>query len=97
MATNEKFRDAVVKHVKNYKLGDGLSEGTSHGPVQNEMQYNIVKGFFQDSIENGHCFALGEKPDDTGDSFVIKPAIIDNPPDDALVDAWIADLPDRIG
>ncbi|GKU07356.1 unnamed protein product [Fusarium langsethiae] len=36
----EKFRDAVVKHVKNYKLGDGSNEGTSHGPVQNEMQYN---------------------------------------------------------
>ncbi|KAF5636131.1 aldehyde dehydrogenase (NAD+) mitochondrial [Fusarium sp. NRRL 52700] len=66
----DEFLETMLNTVKEWK---------------NEMQYDIVKSFFQDSIDNGHCFALGEKPNDSGDSFVIKPAIIDNPPDDALV------------
>ncbi|EXL97801.1 aldehyde dehydrogenase domain-containing protein [Fusarium oxysporum II5] len=83
----DEFLETMVNTVKEWKVAptSTLEPGIMLGPIQNEMQYNIVKGFFQDSIENGHCFALGEKPNDTGDSFVIKPAIIDNPPDDALV------------
>ncbi|RKL17103.1 hypothetical protein BFJ68_g4608 [Fusarium oxysporum] len=83
----DEFLETMVNTVKEWKVAptSSLEPGIMLGPIQNEMQYNIVKGFFQDSIDNGHRFALGSKPDDSGDTFVIKPAIIDNPPDDSLV------------
>ena len=29
------------------------------GPVQSEMQYDIVRGFFEDCTHNGYKFAMG--------------------------------------
>uniref|UniRef100_A0A0D2XJM4 aldehyde dehydrogenase (NAD(+)) n=1 Tax=Fusarium oxysporum (strain Fo5176) TaxID=660025 RepID=A0A0D2XJM4_FUSOF len=82
----EKFRDAVVKHVKNYKLGDGSSEGTSHGPVQNEMQYNRVKTFFDDIEKQGWKVATGGKFDPAPkDGYYIQPTVIDNPPENSRI------------
>ncbi|GKU22160.1 unnamed protein product [Fusarium langsethiae] len=81
----EKFRDAVVKHVKNYKLGDGSNEGTSHGPVQNEMQYNRVKTF-EDIEKQGWKVATGGKFDpEPKNGYYITPTVIDNPPEDSRV------------
>lgn len=77
--------EEIVKVVKGWKTGPAMEEsGVMLGPVQNEMQYNIVKGFFEDCATNGYEFAL---PGDvgTGEGFVIQPAIIDNPPDSAKI------------
>jgi acyl-CoA reductase-like NAD-dependent aldehyde dehydrogenase len=82
----EKFRDAVVKHVKNYKLGDGSAEGTSHGPVQNEMQYKRVKTFFEDIEKQGWKVATGGKFDpEPKNGYYITPTVIDNPPEDSRI------------
>ncbi|KAJ4013737.1 hypothetical protein NW752_005448 [Fusarium irregulare] len=82
----EKFRDAVVKHVKNYKLGDGSSEETSHGPVQNEMQYNRVKTFFEDIEKQGWKVATGGKFETAPkNGYYITPTVIDNPPEDSRI------------
>ena len=35
----DKFRDAMVAHIKTMKFGNGTEEGITHGPVQNSMQY----------------------------------------------------------
>ncbi|KUJ13663.1 aldehyde dehydrogenase [Mollisia scopiformis] len=69
----------LTKVVKGWKVGGTAEEGIMLGPVQNEMQYNIVKGFFEDCAVNGYEFALGGKVGGE-DGFVIQPAIIDNPP-----------------
>jgi len=65
------------------------------GPIQNEMQYNIVKKFFQDTVNNGYKFALGGGEINDGGSFIVKPAIIDNPPEHSMVVAEEAFGPNR--
>jgi len=46
----EKFRAALVNHVKTFKVGVGTEEDVTHGPLQNSMQYEKVRGIF-DEIE----------------------------------------------
>ena len=85
----EDFLKEMVNTVKQWKVGltSNLDKGIMLGPIQNEMQYKIVTRFFQDTAENGYRFALGgpiaEKDDSS--SYLVHPAIIDNPPDDSLV------------
>jgi len=78
------FLKALVNVVRSWKVGGVSEEGITLGPIQNEMQYNIVKGYFDDSTRRGLNFALGGEITPS-DGYVIQPAIIDNPPDDSLV------------
>jgi acyl-CoA reductase-like NAD-dependent aldehyde dehydrogenase len=80
----EEFLKAMVEVVGGWKVGKATAEGVMLGPVQNEMQYEIVKGYFEDSIKRGLKFVLGGEVK-ASDSLVIQPAIIDNPPNDSLV------------
>ena len=81
----ERFRDAMFKHIKTLKLGNGLDSETSHGPVQNEMQYERVQGFIKD-IESQKRIAAtgGEKPINLKGYF-ITPTIVDGPADDSRI------------
>ncbi|CAJ0543983.1 Ff.00g040240.m01.CDS01 [Fusarium sp. VM40] len=83
----DEFLKVMVETVKQWTVAptSTLEPGIMLGPVQNQMQYDIVKGFFEDASQNGHKFALGSPSDGSHDGFVIKPAIIDNPPDNSLV------------
>ncbi|KAM6511155.1 hypothetical protein FALCPG4_016157 [Fusarium falciforme] len=82
----DKFLEKMVETVEKWKVGPPDAEGgVMLGPVQNEMQYNIVKRFFQDTTENGYKFACGGGQVLDGSSFFINPAIVDNPPDQSLV------------
>ncbi|KAJ3535741.1 hypothetical protein NM208_g7014 [Fusarium decemcellulare] len=83
----DEFLKVMVETVKQWAVGptSDLKPGTMLGPIQNEMQYNIVTQFFEDTAKNGYKFALGAKPDGSDEGFIIKPSIIDNPPDDSLV------------
>jgi acyl-CoA reductase-like NAD-dependent aldehyde dehydrogenase len=80
----EKFRDSLVKHVKAYVLGDGSKEGISHGPLQNSMQYERVKTFFDDIEKQGWKVAVGGKIEPSSGYF-ITPTIIDNPAEDSRI------------
>ncbi|EXL68574.1 aldehyde dehydrogenase (NAD+) [Fusarium oxysporum f. sp. conglutinans race 2 54008] len=80
----EQFRDAMVKHIKTYTLGDGSQEGISHGPVQNSMQYEKVKTFFEDIEKQGWKVATGGKIDPSPGYFII-PTVIDRPPEDSRI------------
>ena len=81
----ERFRDAMFKHIKTLKLGNGLDSETSHGPVQNEMPYERVQGFIKD-IESQKWIAAtgGEKPINLKGYF-ITPTIVDGPADDSRI------------
>lgn len=50
------------------------------GPVQNEMQYEKVKSFFEDSKKQGYTFAHGQQDVEKTPGFFVNPTIIDNPP-----------------
>lgn len=80
------FVEAITAVVKAWKVGPASEEGVMLGPVQNEMQYNIVRGFFKDCMHNGYKFAMGGSGDlGKAKGFVIQPAILDNPPDDSRI------------
>lgn len=79
------FRDAMVKHVQTLKLGDGTEAGVSHGPIQNSMQYERVKGFFGDIEKEGWKVAVGGKNPDDSPGYFIQPTIIDRPADDSRI------------
>lgn len=81
----DEMKEALVKVIQGWKTGPTSLEGVMLGPVQNEMQYNIVKGFFEDCAVNGYTFALGGGEVKGQEGFVIQPAIIDNPPDHSRI------------
>ena len=80
----QEFLAALVNAVKSWKVGPAAEEGTMMGPLQNEMQYGIVKTFFEDSQRYRHKFALGGKVE-RRDGFFIDPAIVECPPDDSMI------------
>ncbi|KAM6524522.1 hypothetical protein FALCPG4_010132 [Fusarium falciforme] len=66
------FLRKMVEVVKSWKVGfPSTPGGVMLGPVQNEMQYNVVRSILKDSIDKGYRFALGgQLPAD--DSLVVK-------------------------
>ncbi|MCF8473930.1 MAG: aldehyde dehydrogenase family protein [Emcibacter sp.] len=53
---------ALTEYVKNIPVGNGLDENIIMGPIQNEMQYNKVKGLVDDAVANGARVLLGANP-----------------------------------
>lgn len=76
---------ALVKFTESLKVGSNDDESTALGPIQNQMQYEKVKGFFQDTKEKGYKFAVGKPEQDNKKGFFIQPTIIDNPPNDSRI------------
>ncbi|KAJ5911864.1 uncharacterized protein N7473_001167 [Penicillium subrubescens] len=66
----EKFRDALVRQVESYTVGDGFKAGISHGPLQNDMRYSRVKTFFDDIEKQGWKVATGGR---------IEPSYVEEP------------------
>lgn len=62
-----KLADAAV-------VGDGLEPSTTHGPLQNRMQYEKMKGFLADAREHGRIMAGGKISD--GEGFFLRPTIV---------------------
>lgn len=79
------FVDKMVAYTKTLKVGGSDEEGVMLGPIQNEMQYEKVKTFFEDSKKNGYTFALGQADVKESKGFFIHPSIIDNPPNDSRI------------
>ena len=66
-------------------VGDGLDENTQIGPLNNEMQYEKVKGFLANARLAGTIVAGGEVPD--GKGYFIHPTIVRDVKDgDEIVD-----------
>ncbi|OCK85579.1 aldehyde dehydrogenase [Lepidopterella palustris CBS 459.81] len=79
------FLEAMVKFTKSIKVGSSDEEGVLLGPIQNQMQYEKVKGFFADSKAKGYKFAAGSPDITASKGYFIQPAIIDNPPNDSRI------------
>ncbi|KAJ4269763.1 hypothetical protein NW762_001431 [Fusarium torreyae] len=82
----EKFRDCMVEFAKNnIKTGGGFESGVVVGPVQNEMQYELVKDMYSEIDKQDWKVALEGKVRESSKGYLIEPAIIDNPPEDSRV------------
>lgn len=75
----------MVNFTKTLKVGSSEDPETALGPVQNSMQFEKVKSFFEDSKAKGYKFAVGEPDINPTKGFFVKPTIIDNPPNDSRI------------
>jgi acyl-CoA reductase-like NAD-dependent aldehyde dehydrogenase len=75
------FSDELGKLARETVVGDGLEPGTQMGPIQNEAQFEKVKGYIEDGRQNGTIVAGGEVVERAG--FFIRPTIVRDIPDDA--------------
>lgn len=84
-AIHEQFKDAMVKYIDTLKIGEGHEEGVFMGPVQNAMQYERVKGFFEDIAKENWQVAVGGQIDKGTPGFFFNPTLIDRPADDSRI------------
>ncbi|KAL2213292.1 aldehyde dehydrogenase-like protein [Sarocladium strictum] len=82
----DKFKDAMVEFTKNnIKTGGGFEAGVINGPIQNSMQYEIVKDMYAQIGPCGWNVALEGSVVESKKGYFITPSIIDNPPDDSRI------------
>jgi len=74
----------MVRNLEEFTIGDGLLETTTHGPLQNLLQYEKVKTFFDDIKKEGWRVATGGEVQPSSGYF-IKPTIIDRPADESRI------------
>jgi len=65
-------------------VGNGLDKDIVLGPLQNSMQYEKVKSFYEDiGKENWKVAVGGSVPESKG--YFLEPTIIDSPPDESRI------------
>ncbi|MGI9237656.1 MAG: aldehyde dehydrogenase family protein [Woeseiaceae bacterium] len=76
---------ALAKIANESVVGNGLDEGTQIGPLNNEMQFDKVRGFLENAKQAGTVVAGGDVPDRRG--YFVQPTIIRDVKDgDEIVD-----------
>ncbi|TPX12614.1 uncharacterized protein E0L32_000791 [Thyridium curvatum] len=66
----ETFLQRVVDTVKNFKIGDGLDEATTHGPLIHARAANKVHDHVKDAVSKGARVVFGGEPlSDLGPNF----------------------------
>ena len=53
------FTQALVKHAQGLKLGDGLAEGTTLGPLANARRLGAMAKVVEDALKHGATLATG--------------------------------------
>ena len=78
------FAQALVKHAESLKLGDGLAEGTTLGPLANARRLTAMAQVLDDARSKGATVATGgERVGSTGNFFA--PTVLTDVPLDADV------------
>ncbi len=73
----DEFASAMVKHAESLKLGDGLTEGTTLGPLANARRITAMAKVMDDARTKGATIATGgERVGDAGNFFA--PTVITN-------------------
>jgi aldehyde dehydrogenase (NAD+) len=79
------FARAFAVRVAGVRFDRADVAGAEVGPVQNRTQFERVSAIIEDSRAEGHGFLLGEAEASSDAGYLIKPAIIDCPPDDSRI------------
>ncbi|HBI69965.1 MAG TPA: NAD-dependent succinate-semialdehyde dehydrogenase, partial [Massilia sp.] len=83
-AIKEEFTRAFVQHAEGLKLGDGLQEGTTLGPLANARRLTAMAKVVEDAQAKGATVSLGGKRvGETGNFF--SPTILSDVPLEASV------------
>jgi acyl-CoA reductase-like NAD-dependent aldehyde dehydrogenase len=67
--------EAMAQRARQAKMGDGFEEGVELGPVQNQAQYDIVKGILADTKAQGGEFLAGGQAIER-DGYFIAPTVV---------------------
>jgi succinate-semialdehyde dehydrogenase/glutarate-semialdehyde dehydrogenase len=77
----ERFVTRFVDYAKNLKLGDGLADGTTMGPLANPRRLDAMEGFVADAKKRGaEIRAGGGRAGNQG--FFFAPTVVTELPDD---------------
>jgi succinate-semialdehyde dehydrogenase/glutarate-semialdehyde dehydrogenase len=83
-AVKDEFTRALVKHAESLKVGDGLAEGTTLGPLANARRLTAMSQVVADARAKGATVAFGgERVGDAGNFFA--PTILADVPLEASV------------
>jgi acyl-CoA reductase-like NAD-dependent aldehyde dehydrogenase len=75
------FCEELGKLAREAVVGDGLQPGVQMGPLQNEAQFEKVKGYIEAARQDGKVVAGGGVLDRAG--YFVRPTIVRAIPDDA--------------
>ncbi len=77
----DRFVKRFVDYAKNLKLGDGLADGTTMGPLANPRRLDAMEGFVADAKKRGAEIRTGgARPGNQG--FFFAPTVVTDLPDD---------------
>ena len=80
----ETFLEKFTEQMAAARVGDGLAEGTTMGPLANERRVAAMEGFIADAVRRGaHVHLGGERIGNKGNFF--QPTILTDVPLDAKV------------
>ena len=74
---HDEFIAKLIQRVKQFKLGNGLDEGVTMGPLINQKAFEKVNTFVTNTVQKGAEVLLGGKPHELGYSF-FQPTILSN-------------------
>ena len=80
----DEFVEELKKVVGTYKIGDGLDETVTHGPLISRKALEDIKELVDDAIENGATVAAGGEFGE-GDSHFVEPTILCNVNEDMRI------------
>src|SRR5216683_6888926 len=81
-ASYDRFTKRFADFARNIKLGDGLNEGTTMGPLANPRRLDAMESFVADAKKRGaQVLAGGGRHGNQG--FFFAPTVVTNVPDDA--------------
>jgi succinate-semialdehyde dehydrogenase / glutarate-semialdehyde dehydrogenase len=81
-ASYDRFTKRFTDYAENLKLGDGLAEGTTMGPLANPRRLDAMEGFVADARKRGaEVRAGGARHGNQG--FFFAPTVVTDIPDDA--------------
>ncbi|NDZ12724.1 NAD-dependent succinate-semialdehyde dehydrogenase [Variovorax sp. WS11] len=73
----DEFARAMVKHAESLKIGDGLSEGTTLGPLANPRRLSAMAKLLEDARASGATVATGGERIGTDGNF-FAPTVLTN-------------------
>ena len=73
--------DELGRLARETVVGDGLEQRTQMGPIQNQAQFEKVKGFLGDARQNGKIVAGGGVLEREG--YFVQPTVVRDIPDNA--------------
>jgi succinate-semialdehyde dehydrogenase/glutarate-semialdehyde dehydrogenase len=83
-SVREDFARELVKHAESLKLGDGLAEGTTLGPLANARRLTAMSSIVANAREKGATVATGGERVSGGGNF-FTPTVLTNVPLEADV------------